>query len=334
MKKIRTFALSLAAIYLFSFSTYATNYSPDILPQEAKYRVNSLLQAHDSTSSIEASVPLYDNQDDIVAWGIHLNPTGYIIIDANNSFIIEYSLQNTAPFSGLDKIYYAGPLQYYKKKQSEFVSVRSNESYNYEELSDDFDKFRSTLCSDFHQEFSQNRQARILTTHTIPGELRKYSYNPNGICGSTAAAIFLMYYRDYPDSWMVPSWHDTEDGISLIKLLEPNIDGSVPGSTTEDMVYGLNWYFRWRGISSSYQALVTHSAPFSSYRPIIDSDRPVIVDLNAHPTYGEHWVVGYGYTIEPHLGNTYYYIVANDGWGSNGVEISMKFVGDIVYLNK
>ena len=116
------------------------------------------------------------------------------------------------------------------------------------------------------------------------------------------------------------------EGLSR-ELLEPNIDGSEPGSTTEDMVYGLNWYFRWRGISSNYQALVTHSAPFSYYRPIIDSGRPVIVDLDAHPTYGEHWVVGYGYTIEPHLGNTYYYIVANDGikWSGDLHEICGRY---------
>lgn len=137
-----------------------------------------------------------------------------------------------------------------------------------------------------------------------------------------------MYYYDYVDSYMVPSWHVTDTGESLIKLIEPYLDGSEPGSNTADAVSGLNWYFRWRGISSKYTAVSQSPATFSKYGQIIRSNRPVLIDLDAHPTYNEHWVVGYGYIIR----GSAYYADVNDGWGSTGIIINMSYVGDIVYI--
>ena len=176
-----------------------------------------------------------------------------------------------------------------------------------------------------------------ITTNKLPGTLRRYSYNTGVICGSTAAAIMLMYYRDYIDSWVVPSWHDTTTGESLIELIRPEINGDPPqGAFCSDVVRGLNFYFRWRGISDEYSATWSsggmNATTYNALKAQITSNNPVEILINSHPTYGNHFVVAHGVEKELHGGSTYYYIYAGDGWGSNNVLISLRYLREYAYI--
>lgn len=101
---------------------------------------------------------------------------------------------------------------------------------------------------------------------TIYGSLRSgWDYNPDGRCGATAAAITLAYFADYIDSWVVPSWHMTSNGQSLTELLTPWIhDTPGEGAIAEEVVYGFNTYFRWRGISDEYTAFFSSKSALNS----------------------------------------------------------------------
>lgn len=336
MKKIFSLILSLILSCLFVINCFAFSINSDSYSfSELDNRVSSLTNLIDKDTRISNRAPLYDSNEKIIAWCYTLSPKGYVIINSEN-YIIEYSLYNNLNFGLNEKIYYTGPLQYFKKDGNSYTNLKSLkkvEKKYFNDLSARFDKKKEQIKSTEQSISRNNITPNSLVTTNIPGTLRTYSYNPNGICGSTAAAILLMYYRDYIDSFVVPSWHATQDGKSLIQLLEPNIDGATPGSVTTDVVSGLNWYFRWRGISNSYNARSTVSTSFNAYRQRIDAKRPAIVGIHDHPTYSAHWTVGHGYRIEQH-GSTYYYAMVNDGWGSNNIEISMRYVDDIVYLNK
>lgn len=329
MKRLVSFVLVIAFLVLTTATAYADN---GIVQDDLTKTVNELLSANDlSKREIERCENLYGINDEVIACIYYLNPVGYVIVTSDN-IISEYSMVNDFPYEE-EKIYYCGPLEYYTKNEDAFVNVNSGEVINFKDMSEAMQSFKR-INSEEVQVYSQYDSSFSLFaaggSDNIPGTTRLYDYNPTGICGSTAAAIFLMYYRDYVDSFMVPSWHATADGISLIKLLEPNIDGTVPGSTTQDLVYGLNWYFRWRGISNQYNAVSKYLTNFGDYTRIIHSDRPVIIDLNAHPKYNEHWVVGHGYIIR----GSDCYVDVNDGWGNSGIIINSTYVGYIVYLNR
>lgn len=92
-----------------------------------------------------------------------------------------------------------------------------------------------------------------------------------------------MYYNDYIDDYMVLSSYETNDGVSLINLLVPHIEGDDPanGSNTAEVVSGLNWYLRWKGRAGNYVATSSASIYYSTYMSIIDSGRPAIIDLNS-----------------------------------------------------
>lgn len=63
-------------------------------------------------------------------------------------------------------------------------------------MSAKFNNKTEKILQEENRSYVANISPQALTTKYIPGSTRKYSYNPNGICGSTAA-IFLMYYNDY-----------------------------------------------------------------------------------------------------------------------------------------
>lgn len=128
---------------------------------------------------------------------------------------------------------------------------------------------------------NRTRSSNIKISH-VP---RNYNYNPNDICGSTTAAILLMYYDDYvSNSYVASNYEVCNTGEALIKMLVPYIDGFTPGSTANDMVSGLNLYLTSRGLSRNAQLLskANIATPFSSDKPVlIDLDNMVNIELLA-----------------------------------------------------
>lgn len=310
---------------------------------EISDRVQSFIAARKGNAfNIERYKELVDEYGSVIAYCYFLEPAGYIIIDTNAE-VTEAAFENTASYRALvsqnDEIYYGGPLNYFTKESQEYNDIVTNEKMQKDAAVECIKNFDETVRLAKQEKAVSNFAAETrstITTNKLPGKLRKYSYNTGVICGSTAAAIMLMYYRDNIDSWVVPSWHDTETGESLIELIRPQINGDPPhGAVCSDVVRGLNYYFRWRGISNKYSSKWTsggvNETTYNAIKSLINSKRPAEILINQHPTYKNHFVVAHGVEKEIH-GSTYYFVYAGDGWGSNDVLISFRYLRQYAYI--
>lgn len=175
-----------------------------------------------------------------------------------------------------------------------------------------------------------------VSKHICPHKPRPYNYNPDGRCGSTALAITLMYYDDYIDSYMVPDWIANADntGKYFTDLLLPHVDtDGQPGTSNSELSNGANWYFAYRGISKTYHSIQVFNVSFDYYRSLIEKDRPIMIAIYSHPTYKNHWIVGYGYYYQSYGSNVRRMILANDGWGNSYREINFDYAGSFVLFN-
>ena len=291
--------------------------------------------------TIKAIKPFLDEEENVISYCYFLEPVGYVIIDTGAE-VVEAAFDNTASYKALisqeGNIYYAGPLNYYTRNNSCYNNIMTKEAVPENAVAVSINEFTDTISTSVsYNAVNTNALSRgSITTDKLTGTLRRYSYNTGVICGSTAAAIMLMYYRDYRDSWVVPSWHDTSTGQSLIELIRPEINGDPPqGAFCSDVVRGLNFYFRWRGIADQYSATWSSGSvsatTYNAIRSLITANKPVEILINDHPTYGNHFVVAHGVEKEIH-GSTYYYIYAGDGWGSNNVLISFRYLRQYAYI--
>lgn len=335
MKKIMSIFLIFLLTMIFTLNSFAT--TDYFIP----YGIQEYIDTAFDNYEIKDKIPLYDLDDNVTAYMITLSPVGYIIY--NHDEIIESS--HTLDYQiTKQKIYYCGPLSMFELQgDCAYRNLISSEVSNFSELQLLEQSFKSlSLKEDTDLKSTFFAEDSIVpctvSNYKLPYLPRTYSYNPDGRCGSVALAITLMYYDDHIDSNVVPSWISSADntGEYFSTLLKPHVEDidSSYGSTTSELQRGANWYFSYRGINSQYSATALYNTTFSRYRAIIDTNRPVIVDLNAHPTYKEHWVVGYGYYYQSSGSAERCLIIANDGWGNNGREISYKYVGDLVFFNK
>ena len=324
----------VSCIFAILFSLcLSLNLAAESSSQPLEDDVQSLLSGQNCSSSIVANYPLYDYNDTIVAYVFILQPTGYVIIDTLRT-IPEFSLENPCPFEISDKTYYFGPLSYFKKVNSQYISVKDNTILNHsdmENLSKSYAEKRYTIVNANKKNRTAVNPYAIPDSKTLGYALRPYSYNTGDICGSTAAAILLMCYQDYIDSRVVAPAHRTSDGVALIKFLAQHIDNnSYPGSTAANVAVGLNYYLKnYRGITN-FSASRSASNHFSAVRSQIANGYPIETLVNNAPTYGNHWVVAYGYTY------TYAarFMIVNDGWGRMGINIDYQYVVGASWLIK
>lgn len=301
--------------------------------------VQETLSNYFGSYSLSNHLPLYNLNNEIIAHLLILQPHGYIVCDdfdiIESSFLLDFQLDLN------DTLYYFGPLQIFIKTSDDtYLNLFSNNVYtksDIEKISYIFNKNR--LYSENEIEENAGIMPRAVVEKQLPYSTRTYNYNPDGRCGSIALAILLMYYDDHIDSNVVPSWISNADttGKYFSDLLTPHLEGinSNYGSSTSDLISGARWYLSYRGISNTYSVNSVANATFSAVKSRIDANRPIIVDLDAHPTYNEHWVVGTGYYRQSTGSNSSRDLITiNDGWGHSGIEINFKYVGDIVYLNK
>lgn len=142
-----------------------------------------------------------------------------------------------------------------------------------------------------------NKTTDVFDSHekSLKYSLLNYSYNPNGVCGSCAAAIFLRYWSDHINSKYVSSNLKTSDGVKLIKYLipynegKPYVDPNInsPGTSPASLTSGIQNYLKGRGVTDTM-----HVEPinFSRVSERISNNRPLIVGLfkAAGNPYGNH----------------------------------------------
>lgn len=137
-----------------------------------------------------------------------------------------------------------------------------------------------------------------------------------------------MYYDEQYNDNIVDDSNENED---FVDVLIPYIEGDAPGSTTSELKNGINDYLSDMMISD-YEATSTTSFSFSRIQSNIGYDRPTIVDTDNDPTFGEHWLICYGYFDGTMEGDDY--IIVNNGWGDNDIWVNIddSNLDDLVYL--
>ncbi len=292
--------------------------------------------------NIVRSVELYSNTNISVATYLEFSPTGYMIIDNISGLPIEFSEDKIVSFisTAVERVYYGGPLEYYIKDSTGYNDEFGNKC--------DIQTFKSKYTINLKEYFSNNAANKshglssIYSDLYIPGYslMPNYRYNPNGICGSTAAAMLIMYHDKYTNDYYVPSYLESSNGISLIEYLVPFIDGVVPGSTTSDAVNGINGYL-------NDQAFIGTAYWNSEYS--LTKGAATILLSKESQFGGVHWVTAYGirqyYNINPamiisksdtytQVNNvpTYSTVIVIDGWGSKGVFIDRQYILGAVYM--
>ena len=333
-------------IFVFSITTvFASNstYTKKSVISIITNRVENFISVREGNDfSVDKFKPLLNENKETISYCFFLNPEGYVIVDINGN-VIEAAFEKTKSYEALvnnkGDIYYAGPLNYYSKNDNCYVNALTKRTIKPKDFNTVASEFSNVTNRNSAQLLENNPiSPRLVTTNRLEGTLRTYSYNTGVICGSTAAAIMLMYYDDYRDSNMVPSWHATNTGESLIELIRPEINGDPPeAATCPDVVNGLNYYFRWRGVSDQYSATwasgSASEATYNALKNLITANKPAEILIQSHPKYGNHFVVVSGVEKEYHGSNNYYYVYVGDGWGSNNVLISMTYLYGYIYIN-
>ncbi len=309
-------------------------------------KINNLLSTDDNEFTIDNVLNFYNADNSVAAKCYLLLPKGYAIFDESNmlveSEIGDGVVYNTLKNSASERIYYVGPFEYYTldndnyyinllsdKKISKDVFTQANAYYS----------SISKSMTDEKKNSSHNGGKGVKLYYSLAHDLRNYSYNPNGICGATASAIALMYYRDYIDSSVVAPSHATSTGQELIRFLAPNMHGSLENpqpATPANVVSGCNSYFSWRGISNNYYAMwvsITNTATSFDYmKNIISSNRPIILLLKNHPTYGNHYITVYEMFTDVGIADGYY-VIARNGWGGN-TTLRLSYAVSYIYFNR
>lgn len=303
--------------------------------------VNSFIAAvSDEPVQISDKRILYNEEGETAALLYELSPKGYIVIEPNECEVIEFSLANAYPYVENEINYYNGPLQYYVKTGELFQHSRSGSVIDVEEYREIRSGYESgTKSTEANSPYSM--LASIPSSNKLGTKLRTFSYNPDGRCGSVAAAILFAYYHDAIDSSMVPSYLLSDsNGKIFTDYLKPHledIDG-MSGSHTEEVVSGMRWYIATRGLYDKYSVYSVYNPDYITLVNCINIGRPSIVRLISDEEddlpYKNHWVVGYGYRNLNFANKDDCFVILNDGWGKNEVEVKWSYVTRLVFLNK
>lgn len=280
--------------------------------------------------------PLYNNENEIIAFYYELNNGGYIIVNSDGTDFIEYSLEESMLDLGKDeKYYYNEPLSIYEKiDNSKVENCITNEKTEFKDL--EFSIKTSGKCN---QKNATDLAIDMISSSTFEEEqlnyeTKAYDYNPDGRCGAVAGAILLRYYNDYVDTKYITSTYETTDGKKLINYLVDNYLGK--GTSYSKLKNGLNSYLSDRNISTRFQAIEGKNSVtvFNKIRSYIKNNRPIIVGLTGSETYGEHWVVGTGYSIiyNQTLGFANI-VIFNDGWGNRNIRLNLYYVDGCEYIS-
>ena len=363
MKKTnRLLSLVLVFALLFSTVNFAlsidnlnnTYISVETIIENMNLYIPNVLQ---EDNEIVSYIPMYDTENQVVAYCFFLLPCGYIITDLNGS-IVEANFEHSRNYDLLQEassqtIYYSGPYSYYTLDNSGLLcDLMTDNLISAEYVQEDIDEFSEKSNSTIIDNYSaMTASARSISfRYDLVNSLRTIEYNPNGVCASTAAAIVLYYYDDYKNSNAITNEFQDSTGESLIVYLSTLINGIPPQSATVRQIRnGLLMYFAEQQLSNVYSATYsgvyidttssttinqTISDEFSLFVSLIQNDNPIIVLFNAGigETYDEHFLVIHGLLQDVSGGEYYAYL--NDGWGSNNVMLNLKYLNSYAYITE
>lgn len=277
--------------------------------------------------NLTSPTPLKNLDNDIEAVAFSISNEGYIIINVNDLSVPEFSMTNKSPFIvGNKSYYYNGPLAYVEAEELKNREIKTKYIYKKEKVN----KSKKLLELQEAATSAQKIQTLSSTGGSLSHSLRTWE-DSSVYCGPIAAGITLIYFDDYHDDDFVDSNYENQDD-----LLDLITDGYIPnqGTSTLTVTNGLDDYLVDRNLDDDYSAKSSSSFSYSKIQSLINSNKPIIVDTDNHPTFGEHWIIAHGYYVltVPYV-NPQYYIIVNNGWGDNNVNVLVdNYIDDMVYI--
>ncbi|URZ08949.1 hypothetical protein [Clostridium felsineum] len=355
MKKFFKSAL-FASIFIFIFSTSAfasvinnkpiTNNTINTIYKEttAKNIALKFISNLHENKKIGKEIKLYNFQDKENSVCFILKNGGYIIVSLEDYSIPEFSITSTNRyFTNTNKKYiYNGPGEYYQKNNNTVISLINNKLVtNQVSIVDKLSLVSKSNVNTKKQLGINNISESSVTYNSnfLPHLVPSYTYNPNGVCGSTAAAMFVEYWNDYIDGRWVPTELQSGDGTLLIKALIPycQIDGSAAldpthtslGSGADNLANGIHDYLNSKGVQ---QSMYWENFNINRVEDCINNKIPAMITLANHPVYGNHVVVASGYIILNNtLNGTINFIQVSDGWGGQGTYVASTYCDKVVW---
>lgn len=329
---IKRFKIGIAIVAFLMFATFQNKiiYAKDINNYEST----------DISVLTDSPVALYNNEDDIIAYYYELSTGGYIIVNSDGSDFIEYSLEESEIDLIDNKYYYYNDVLSLHEKVDNQVAENcitgelteiDDIDFNIKKSGSNNIKNATNLANNVISGLSEG----VFEEKKLKYNTYAYNYNPDGRCGAVAGAILLRYYNDYVSTKYVKSAYETDDGKALINLLTNNYLGT--GTTYNGLKNGLNSYLTDANIPYRFRTVQGKNSTnvFNKIREYIKNNKPVIVGLTGSERYGEHWVVGTGYSILYNKTLGFINIVnVNDGWGNRDVNINMSYVDGCQYIYK
>lgn len=318
--------LTITSLSLFSYATEKETNELDMFIENTFYN-----------SSDYTTYNLLNNEERTIAELYLFEPVGYMVLEKSKNIVVEFSTYETIEFNETSKFYYGGPLNIFSEYNGKYVNILSGNEATKDEVTKKVNSFidkTDSISRSLNADKTNDSISLRTTTNYINRNFKLYRKNTDGRCGSVAAAILLAYYNDYGYSGLVPSAYYNNE-LTFTNYLKPHIedvDGNA-GATVSELKSGLNWYINNKGFSSSLTAYSRILGLFISYKNRIDNLTPVCISVSSEPTYGDHWVVGYGYRYESLLSFNNKFATVNDGWGHMGREINWDYVNYLVYVN-
>lgn len=290
MKKILSIILSIALLVFIPFSIGASSYLDN-------FAIPTLIvNKFDLTpDKIDKITPLYNVDENIIAYCIERIDSGYVIYDLND-MPIEYSYEEHSSIYNIEqRIYMSGPSNFFIKENNRYRNI----------LNDDIVYEKAQLSKNIIVEAQKNYKnqnslvsPRSITSGHISYETRLYATNTsNKRCMATAGASLIAYYDDHINGNVAPSNHVNSDGFTLTGLLEPRMYKESSVSWAMNCRDTFNWYFSTysTGSAKSYTATSFEGSSYDVWTKLmgrINNNRPLEVFISGTPN---HAVVACGW---------------------------------------
>jgi hypothetical protein len=322
--------ISCILILLVVFSTNFTIIAKEDIYSEYQYEKEvaiSFLNSIGIEKKLVNPIMLYnlDGEEEVISY--ELDNGGYIIVNINDLSIPEFSLKGNRKFSEPNTKYvYNGPLAYFIENNNELVDIKTKAILSKDEFRTKYKKEKINKEAKFKADISKYSKVpmeRIINAKKnlhitqLPKTLKTW-YKSGGYCGPIASSILFMYYDKQFDDSYVSTSKESETLIDLmINYVTTSGGDPEDGTSYDELNDAINDYLD-DYFSSNYSVIYkkpSYESATSKIKYCIANDKPAIVGLDNHATYGDHWVIAHGYVT------SYAYIVVNDGWGENDVWI-------------
>lgn len=152
------------------------------------------------------------------------------------------------------------------------------------------------------------------------------------LCGTSAATVFLCYYQDHLVKTIVPE-HIRQNGSDPTKALQDLLRVIIQPfdfpTISLQVSHGLSRYFRL--FKLPFRARQTPVGGLERVKKRLLQGKPVIVGLMKlkGSTYGNHWVVAYGYKKDE-TGKEW--LKVHDNWGNYHKVIPASWINGTISL--